>query len=533
MKAPVRAALCVGLAAATSAPAQVPYERLLRAHTEPHNWLTYSGNFLGHRHSTLDLIHRRNVKDLRPIWMHQAGGDAPRLETSPLVVDGILYVTERAHVVTALDGKTGRPVWSYQHRAASSDVRGCCGQVNRGLAILDDTIFHVTYDARLLALDRSTGALRWQTTLADTRDGYSSTGAPLAVRDKVIVGIAGGEFGIRGFLDAYDAKTGQQLWRFWTIPGDGEPGNETWAGESWKTGGAPTWITGTYDPDLNLIYWGTGNPCPDHNGDHRTGDNLYSDSVVAIDADTGKLRWHFQYTPHDLHDWDSNQVPVLFDAVLDGRPRKLLAQVNRNGFYYVIDRETGAFVTGTAYAKQTWAKGLDERGRPIRVPGMEPTPEGKLVYPGLPGGTTWQGPSYSPKTGLLYAGVRDDFGELFFKLPADTHERGEHFQAGGTRAEEGAEWAAAVRAFDAVSGRKVWEFPTFQSVSSVLSTGGGLVFGGTGDGYVFALDDRNGRPLWSFYAGASAGSSNPVTYAIDGRQYFMIAAGQVLVAFSR
>jgi alcohol dehydrogenase (cytochrome c) len=526
------AGLCVALAAAASgATAPVTHERLLRAEAEPHNWLTYSGNLLGHRYSSLALIDRKNVKDLRPVWMHQVAGEGPRVETSPIVVDGILYVTERPNIVTALDGKTGRPVWTYQ-RPAPTDVRGCCGAVNRGVAVLDDTLFHATYDARLVALDRATGVLRWETVVADPRDGYSSTGAPLALKDKVIVGIAGGEFGIRGFLDAYDAKTGRRLWRFWTIPGPGEPGHDTWEGESWKTGGAPTWVTGTYDPALNLVYWGTGNPCPDHNGDHRAGDNLYSNSLVALDADTGALRWHFQYTPHDLHDWDSNQVPVLFDATVDGRPRKLLAHANRNGFYYVLDRETGAFVAGTAYVKQTWATGLDERGRPRRVAGMEPTPEGKLVYPGLGGGTNWPSPSYSPSRGLFFVGARDDYGELFFKAPADTHERGEHFQAGGTRGEEGSEWTGAVRALDPLTGRKVWDFSTFQWLAGVVSTGGGLVFTGTADGYVLALDDRNGKPLWSFYAGAAV-TSNPVTYAVEGRQYFMIAAGPVLLAFSR
>src|SRR5262249_7547918 len=264
----------------------------------------------------------------------------------------------------ALDAKTGRPLWMYR-RPIPSDVRVCCAQVNRGLAILGDTVFLGTVDAHLLALDARTGRALWDITVADYRTGHSITAAPLVVKDEVVIGISGGEYGIRGFLDAYDARTGARRWRFWTVPGPGEPGHETWDGESWKTGSAATWVTGSYDPELNLLYWGTGNPGPDYNGDVRAGDNLYANSLLALDADTGKLQWHFQFTPHDTHDWDANHVPMLVDAPFRGSARKLVVVPNRNGFYYALDRATGQFLLGKAYGKQTWAKGLDDRGRPI------------------------------------------------------------------------------------------------------------------------------------------------------------------------
>src|SRR6185295_18626403 len=290
---------------------------------------------------------------------------------------------------TAIDGHAGRPVWNYR-RPLPQDVAGCCGPVNRGLAVLNDAFYLATYDCHLVCLDANTGKERWDTTVADYRSGMSLTLAPLAVKDKIIVGISGGEFGVRGFIDAYDAKTGERAWRFWTVPAPGEPGHETWGpGDAWKTGGATAWVTGTYDPDLNLLYWGLGNPAPDYNGDSRPGDNLYSCCVVALDPDTGKLKWHFQYTPHDTHDWDANQVPVLVDAPINGKPRKLLVQSARNAFCYVLDRVTGEFITAQPFAKQTWAKGIDAHGRPILEPGKEPNADGVLVYPGLEGASNW------------------------------------------------------------------------------------------------------------------------------------------------
>ncbi|MBI3668054.1 MAG: PQQ-binding-like beta-propeller repeat protein, partial [Acidobacteria bacterium] len=351
------------LAFALSLAAQVPYDRIRQADAEPGNWLTYSGNYNAHRYSRLNQINTSNVKRLKTAWVYQ-NQTTHYFETTPLVVDGVMYITEPPSDVTALDTRTGRPLWQYR-RTTPKDVRVCCGQVNRGLAALDDLVFIGTVDAHLIALDAKSGIVRWDVVVADYKTGHAITAAPLAVKDKVIVGIAGGEYGVRGFVDAYEAKTGKPAWRFWTIPAPGEPGNETWAGDSWKTGSATTWVTGSYDPELNLIYWGTGNPGPDWNADVRAGDNLYTDCLLALDADTGKLKWHFQFTPHDGHDWDSVEIPVLVDGEVRGQRRKLVLFANRNAFYYVLDRQSGEFLSGKPFAKQTWAKGLDDRGRPI------------------------------------------------------------------------------------------------------------------------------------------------------------------------
>ena len=509
--------------------AQVSSERIRRAEAEPGNWLTYSGNYQGHRHSLLKQINTSNVARLKPAWMYQMR-DPGKVETTPIVVDGILYITEKPHVVTALDGKTGRPLWNYR-RAVPPDLRICCGQPNRGLAILDDLLIFGTMDAHLVALDLRTGKVRWDIVVADYKLGYSITGAPLAVKDKIIVGIAGGEFGIRGFLDAYEAKTGKQCWRLWTVPGPGEKGNETWAGESWKTGGAPTWVTGAYDPELNLVYWGTGNPGPDWNGDDRVGDNLYSDSLLALDADTGKLKWHFQFTPHDLHDWDANQTPILFDGVVNGRARKLVAQANRNAFYYVLDRVTGEFLSGTPFIKQTWAKGLDAHGRPIRLPNTSPTEAGTIVFPGIGGATNWHSATWSPQTRLFYVMAQDGQGQTYFKRK-DEYKPGELFEGGGFRNLLGDEPNGAVKALEAETGKLRWEFKTHSYVmGGLLSTAGGLVFGSNSEGYFYALDAESGKPLWHFQTGGRT-MANPISYLVDGKQHVAIAAGQSFLVFA-
>jgi alcohol dehydrogenase (cytochrome c) len=396
---------------------------------------------------------------------------------------------------------------------------------------LGDALYASTYDGRLLALDLKTGTLRWETTVVDPASGHSLTAAPLAVKDKIIVGVSGGEFGIRGHLDAYDAATGKRVWRLWTIPGPGEPGHETWSGESWKTGGAATWLTGTFDPDLNLLYWGTGNPAPDYNGDDRAGDNLYSNSLLAIDVDRGTLKWHFQFTPHDLHDWDSNQVPILVDATIDGAPRKLVLHANRNSFYYVLDRATGAFLRGVQYARQSWADGLDAKGRPNRRPGTAPSEQGTLVYPGLAGATNWFSPSYSPVTGLFYLQAREDYAQTFYKAKTP-YEAGKHFEGGNTREVPGSEHRGVVKALDAVTGAVRWQFDLFApAFSGVMSTAGGLVFGGTREGTFFALDATTGTPVWRFMTGAPI-AADPISFAIDGRQHVAISAGQAVFVFA-
>jgi alcohol dehydrogenase (cytochrome c) len=508
--------------------AQVPYERILRADSEPANWLTYSGNYRGYRHSTLTQINRTNITRLKPAWTYQIRRWG-RLETSPIVVDGIVYITEHSQAVTAIDGRSGRPLWRH-NLAPPNDFRACCGDVNRGLAVLDDALFVGTIDARLVALDMKTGSQRWNVRLADYKTGYSITAAPLAVKDKIIVGISGGDLGIRGFLDAYDARTGKRVWRLWTVPGPGEAGHETWEGESWKTGGGGTWITGSYDPELNLLHWPAGNPGPDFNGDYRKGDNLYTNSMLAIDPDTGKLRWHFQFTPHDVNDWSANQLPVLIDAVMKGRMRKLVVQANRNAFYYVLDRATGEFLSGAPYTKQTWAGGLDERGRPIRLPNSEPTTEGTLIYPGIGGGTNWYSPSYSPQTGLFYVAA-DHHGQVFYKLKPE-YRPGARFEAGYVRNIPGETAYGATKALDALTGKLRWELRLHSQVSAgLLSTAGGLVFGGDREGNFFAIDAGSGKLLWHFQTGGAIWA-NPVTFMVEKKQHVAIAAGQAIFAFT-
>ena len=509
---------------------QVSYERIRNAQSEPQNWLTYSGNYQGHRFSPLAQINITNVAQLKPVWVYQMR-DPGKVEATPLVVDGIIYLSEKPHVVTALDGRTGRPLWTYR-RTTPSDARGCCGIPNRGLAVLGETLYLTTFDSHVIALDIHTGKLRWDVIAADYKLGYTMTAAPLAIKDKIIVGVGGGEYGIRGFLDDYDAKTGQRLWRFWTVPSPGEAGNETWSGDSWKTGGAPTWVTGSYDPELNLIYWPTGNPAPDWNGDARLGDNLYSDCLLALDADTGKLRWHFQFTPHDVWDWDANQVPVLFDAVVNGKPRKLIAQANRNAFYYLLDRTTGEFLRGASYIKQTWASGLDAKGRPIKLPNIEPSVAGTLLYPGLGGATNWYSPSYSPQTGLFYVLARENHPQYFFKTDAVYHP-GDLFEGGGGRDLPGVEPYGVVKALDALTGKQRWEFRLFSpAMTGLMATAGGLVFGGSSEGYFYALDARTGKVLWKFMAGYQI-VNNPISYSIRGKQYVATIAGQGLFVFAR
>jgi len=380
--------------------AQVSFDRLVNSAKEPQNWLTYSGNFMSQRYSPLAQVTPQNVKNLELKWVFQARS-LEKFEATPLVVDGIMYTVQAPNDVVALDPVSGRIFWTYSY-SPSPLSRPCCGRVNRGVAVAGDTLFMGTIDAHLIAVDAKNGRPLWNTAVAKPEAGYAITHAPLVIKDKVLVGVAGGEFGIRGFIAAYDVKTGKEAWRFNTIPGPGEPGHETWAGDSWKTGGASVWMTGSYDPALNLTYWGIGNAGPDYNGDDRGGDNLYSSSVVALDADTGKIKWHYQFSPHDEFDYDAVQVPVLADLMWQGEPRKAMLWANRNGFFYVLDRATGKFLLGKPFVEVNWANGFDESGRPMRVAGKVPTPEGTVIFPGNQGGTNWYSPSFSPRTGLFY-----------------------------------------------------------------------------------------------------------------------------------
>ena len=506
----------------------VTWERLVNAADEPHNWLMYNGTLDSQRFSRLDRIDRSNVADLELKWAHHIP-QLDRAETTPLVVDGVMFITESPSNLVAVDAATGRPFWRYDH-PLPDDLRICCGRNNRGVAILDELLFMSTLDAHLVAIDARTGSLVWNREVADHRGGYSKTAAPLVVKDRVVTGIAGGEYGIRGFLDAYDARTGELEWRTYTIPGPDHPDNLTWAGDSWRTGGSPTWITGSYDPELNLVYWGTGNPGPDWNGEVRPGDNLYSDSVLALDGDTGEMSWYFQFTPHDVHDWDAIQIPVLADIELEGEPRQAMLWANRNGFYYTLDRATGEFLLGEALAHQTWAEGLDSNGRPIRRPNTFPSRTGTLVAPIAGGATNWWSPAYSPRTGLLYVNAFD--GEALFFIRDEEYVEGDTYLGGGTETPLPIDhYHSAIRAIDPATGDVRWEFPmTPRSRAGVLATAGDLVFSASVDGYFYALDAESGAPLWQISLGGRVNAS-PMSYAVGGRQFVTMTVGNTLYTF--
>ena len=554
----------------------VTYERLIKASEEPGNWLMYSNTYNGWRFSGLNQINTQNVKNLRVKWLFQAR-HLEKFETTPLVVDGIMYLTRPENDVYALDAETGRVLWIYNHKNPERTYN-CCGRVNRGLAILGNRLFMNTLDMHVIALDAKSGRELWKTKMYDytASGGYAATGAPLALKDKVIVGMAGGEHPISGFLDAYDAATGQRLWRFNTIPQPGEPNFGTWAGDSWKTGGVSTWNTGSYDPETNTLYWGTSNPWPDYNGDSREGDNLYSCSVLALDPGAGKLKWHYQFTPHDTHDWDASQIPILLDGQYRGQSRKLMAWASRNGFYYLLDRDSGKFLSAKAFVRQTWAKGFDDKGRPEVIPGNMPAPEGNdHIFPGVDGGANWMSHSYNPLTKLLYVFARDE-RRVFTKnairhmseeeaaapnsaasTPDVAAARGARggggaggnaagngiFGAGGntpgagvTGGRRGARFApeeswGKVIAIEPLSGEIRWEHKVLTPPwGGVMSTAGGLVFGGTPEGVVFALDAQTGERLW-YFAGNERVYASPISYLANGKQYVSLAVGDVLITF--
>jgi alcohol dehydrogenase (cytochrome c) len=507
--------------------AQVTFDRIKAGANQ--DWLTFQGNLQGYRYSAARQINKSNVAQLQPLWVYQID-KTDKFEASPIVTDNVMFISEPPSDVTALDTRTGRALWRYR-RLLPPALAVCCGAVNRGVAVLGDRVFIGTLDAHLVALDASTGNVVWDKPVADYKVGYTSTVAPLVVKDMVVIGSAGGEFGVRGYIAAFDAKSGQQRWRFWTTPKAGEKAAASWKGDSYKYGSSTTWVTGSYDPDTNMLYWGTGNPGPDWKGDTREGDNLYSDSLLALDADSGQLKWHFQFTPHDIHDWDATQVPVLVDRVWKGKQRKLVLFANRNAFYYVLDRATGEYLMGKQYVRQTWAKpDLDESGRPMRLPGTDPTEKGNVVYPNSPGATNYQAPSYSPATGLHYVMTRDEGG--VFYSGEDTYKEGSWFLAGRFVSKPGEEGTGAIKAMDPATGKPKWEFPlSAPSWSGVLSTAGGLVFASTWEGDLLALDDTSGKLLWRFPMGGHV-FANPITYVSEGRQQVAIAAGHSLYVFA-
>ena len=502
------------------------------ARPTPGEWPTYHGQLSGNRHSPLTEITTATVARLAPKWMFPLGSASRALQVTPVVAGGLMFVSA-VNEAWALDARTGREIWHFSRPRTAGLVGDPASGINRGVAVLGDRVFLQTDHAHLIALHRLTGQLLWDVEMADYRQHYGSTGAPLVVNDLVIAGVSGGDEGVRGFLDAYRASTGERVWRFWTVPAPGEPGSETWKGRAWEHGCAATWLTGTYDPDARLLYWPTGNPCPDYNGDERQGDNLYSNSVIALDPDTGRLKWHFQFTPHDLHDWDAAQTPALVDATFRGRPRKLLLHGDRNGFFYVLDRLTGEFLLGEPFVKNiTWAKGIGADGRPIYIPGYQPTPEGTRVCPAVTGATNWPATAFNPSTGFYYLMAEEAC--TIYSRNANWWVQGQSFYGGSTRRSPADTSAKFLRAIDIQTGSIAWEIPNLSGgviASGVLSTAGGLVFFGDAAGGAFvAADARTGALLWRYNTGLGW-KAGPISYAIGGRQYVAVVAGSTVIAF--
>jgi alcohol dehydrogenase (cytochrome c) len=516
----------------------VPFARILQP--EPQNWLSYSGGTMSQRHSALTQITPANAKDLTLKWVFQTR-TLDKQENTPLVVDGVMYTIQSPNDVIALDAATGKTIWTYLHKPAPGTVNPCCGNLTRGVAILGDKLFLATLDAQMIAINAKTGKELWKTQVADYKQQYSMTVAPIVVKDKVITGVAGGEHGIRGFISAYDVETGKEVWKFNTVPGPGEAGYETWLGkdgkpnDSYLHGGAPIWVTGSYDPETNLTMWGTGNAGPDWDGDARLGDNLYSSSVVALDADTGKLKWHYQFSPHNEFDWDATQVPVLADVQIQGRARKVMLWANRNGMFYVLDRTDGKFIMGKPFTKVNWLKGFDEKGRPMLDPAVKPTKEGTLVYPGNQGGTNWYNPSFSPATGLFYIPTWENSSSTYVKgeQPPEFHD-GQSFTGlfprGGATTDD---VYGAIVAMDPNTGDKKWSFRLSapSPEGGVLTTASNVLFAGGSNGQFVALDARDGKLLWETNLGPSV-SAGPMSYQVGGKQYISVQAGTGLYTFT-
>jgi len=516
-----------GFSASTAFAQNVTYQDVLGGLKNPEQWLSVGGDYAGRRHSPLTQITPANASKLTPVWTSQTGVTG-NFEATPIVLNGILYFTGASNHAWAIDGKTGRQLWHYQ-RTLPPGLKVCCGPVNRGFAAQGDRLFMTTLDAHLVALEMKTGKVVWDIELADYKQGYASTGAPLLVKDKLIVGIAGGEYANRGFLDAYDV-TGKRVWRLWTVPAAGEPGSETWPAEMLERGGGPTWVTGTYDPDLNMLYWGTGNPNPDWDGSNRPGDNLYTAALLAIDADSGKLKWHFQFTPHDTHDWDANQVPVLADVTIAGRPRKVVMQANRNGFLYVLDRTTGEFIRASSYGNQNWASGIDAKGKPIELPGHTPTDEGTMTCPDLYGNTNFMSPSYDASRGLFFVTVRETCAR-YVRRNAPSGGIGA-LTLGGTVVPLETPRTGALRAIDPLTGARKWEVAyAGPAWAGVTSTASGMVFSGDHAGNFLAVDAATGKTLYTYFTGAPI-FAPPTTYSIDGRQYVVVPSGLTVVALA-
>ena len=495
------------------------------------DWPSYNGSDSANRHSKLAQIDRNNVDRLAPAWFFPIS-DMRMIEGTPVVIAGIMYVTA-VNQVYALDASTGREIWRYSQLRTPGLVGDPAIGLNRGVAIKNDLLFTVTDHAHVIALNRFTGALVWDSEMADYRDHYGAVAAPLVVGNLVVAGISAGDTGLRGFLDAYDTTTGERAWRFWTIPAPNEPGSETWGDPAvLRRGCGATWLTGSYDEDLELLYWPTGNPCPDLNGDRRPGDNLYTNSVVALDPTTGALQWYFQFTPHDTHDWDAQEPLLLVDEEFRGRPRKLLLQANRNGFFYVLDRTNGEFLLGEPFVTQTWSAGIDNSGRPIVLPDTDPTEAGTNVCPAIRGATNWWATSYHPGTRLFYLLAHESC--MTYTKNNQDWQRGRSWLGGTARLAEGSPNQKYIKALDIQTGRTVWSYAQTgkaQTYSGVLSTDGNLVFFGEDSGAFAALDAETGTPQWHFQANQDWKAS-PMTYLVAGRQYVAIASGMGFWAFA-
>ncbi len=517
----------LGKAAQMPVKSILSFDRIANSRKEPHNWFTYFGDYEGRHYSLLNQINLTNAAQLQTAWTFQPQGNGG-LQASPLVVDGIMYMTAASNFAYALDAASGKVLWTYKYNPADLkyDVKGV---PNRGLAMLDGRLFMCTGDAHVVALDAKTGRELWKTQMAAAAEGFFSYMAPLALKDKIITGIGGGEFGVRGFIDAYDPATGKRLWRFWTIPGPGEFGNDTWAGDSWKNGAGTTWTTGTYDPATDTLYWQVGNPGPDLNGDVRKGDNLFTCSVVALDPKTGARKWHFQFMPHDMFDWDANETPMLVDMPWKGQPRKLLLTAQRNAFFYVLDRTTGEFLFGAPFARQNWATGLDAKGRPIMT-GKVPSAEGVLVYPNLAGATNWQSPSYDPETGYFIFTYKEQ-GNIYVK-EEQKFELGKSYWGGKFFPPAEKDWGG-VKALDPTTGKIVWDYKLNAGGlgNGLLATAGGVTFATSVDGYLMAFNSKTGKLLWRTQTGGDAHAS-PISYAVNGRQFVACSLGGILMSWA-
>jgi alcohol dehydrogenase (cytochrome c) len=514
---------------------EVAMRRIVETDKTPGQWLTYAGNYAGHRHSPLAQLTKSNVRNLRLAWVAQLRQVDRELQVSPIVADGVMFVTESRDGVVALDAKTGDVIWTYR-RPVPDGLPGCCGTPNRGVAVLGQTVFVAASDSFLIALDANTGKQRWIVKVADYRDGYTMTGAPLALGDRVVVGVAGGELGIRGFLVAFDAAEGRQLWKFHTVPGPGEAGHDTWTGDAWKTGGAPTWTVGAYDAQEDVIFWGAGNPSPNFQASARPGDNLFTNSVVAIEAKTGRLKWYYQFTPADEHDWDSAQQPILAEIDWRGRKRAVVLWANRNAFFYALDRSTGEFLFAKPFVKQTWNEGFDARGRPRMSSSAKPSVTGTRVSPALMAATNWWPPSYDASRQLVFVPCSDAAG-VYFQSEQVKYRRGEPFHGSAASSyDQNLPATAYVKAIDARTGDVRWQTVLASgsenfvwTVGGVLSTRGGVVFAGYRD-FFHAFDADTGKVLWKVNLGARVRGS-PISFSLDGRQHIAVAAGHSMFVF--